>query len=181
MNKFKTLLYNFLLGIGMIVDIEGLLKEIINRYNKCPKGWRFISDYKGNAIVIGPDAGYQLKLMMINPNESIGVGAKITNLEMIKEMTRTEFDAGFRILDESTLKTLISGNFSIDFILKLLERNPSPLSELSKGKAVLGGPFLSHPDIRTISKSQQELEEKLAMELNRLFRIKYPHRASIYW
>lgn len=165
----------------MIVNIEEFLKEIVNRYNKCPKGWRFVSDYRGNAIVIGPDVGYQLKLMMINPNESIGVGTKITNFETIKEMTKTEFDAGFRIMDESALKTLISGNFSIDFILKLLERDPSPLSELNKGKAILGGPFLSHPDIRMISKSQQELEEKLAMELNKLFRMKYPHRANIYW
>lgn len=165
----------------MIVDAEESLKEIINRYNRCPKGWRFVSDYRGNAIIIGPDVGYQLKLMMINPNESIGVGAKLENFETIKGMTKTEFDAGFRILDESALRTLASGDFSADFLLKLLERDPSPLSELNRGKAVLGGPFLSHPDIRTISKSQQELEEKLAMELNKLFRTKYPHRANIYW
>lgn len=164
----------------MIVDIEEFLNDMVTRYNKCPKGWRFISDYRGNAIVLGPDVGYQLKLMMINPNESIGVGAKITNFETIREMTKSEFDAGFRVLDESTLNALISGNFSMDFIMKLLERDPSPLSELHKGRAVLGGPFLSHPDIRMISKAQRELEEKLAMELDKLFRIKYPHRAGIY-
>ncbi|MDH5807236.1 MAG: hypothetical protein QXW62_03245 [Candidatus Methanomethylicaceae archaeon] len=165
----------------MINDIEELLQEIINYYNKHPKGWRFVSDNKGNVIVIGPDVGYQLKLMMINPNESIGIGTKITNLESIKNIFKIEFDAGFRILDESALNTLISGKFSNNFILKLLEKEPSPLNELDKGKAILGGPFLLHPDIRMISKSQQKLEEKLTMELNKLFRMKYPHRANIYW
>jgi len=47
-------------------------------------------------------------------------------------------------------------------------------------KGVLGGPFLQHPDLRWVSKAQQELDEKLRIEVEREFIRRYPMRASIY-
>jgi hypothetical protein len=52
--------------------------------------------------------------------------------------------------------------------------------EKKKPKAVLNGPFIGHPDLSTISESQRELEAKLKIESLKLFKKKYPYRASIY-
>jgi hypothetical protein len=67
-------------------------------------------------------------------------------------------------------------------ISKLLEKNPVSIPELEKEKlkAVLNGPFIGHPNLSTISESQRELEAKLKIESLKLFKKKYPYRASIY-
>lgn len=182
MNKFNIFSHhNFTRDWKMIDDLDVLMKEIIERYNRTPKGWRFISDYRGNIIIIGPDISYQFKTMMINPSESIGVGTRISNSETLRKLTAKEFDSGFRSVDESKFHALISGKISEELILELLRKSPAPLHELEESKIILGGPIFSHPDIRMLSKSQQELESKLAIELDKLFRRKYPHRANIYW
>jgi hypothetical protein len=46
--------------------------------------------------------------------------------------------------------------------------------------AVLGGPFIGHPDLALISENQKKLEEKLKYESLKLFNRKYLHRASLY-
>ncbi|MCX8202174.1 MAG: hypothetical protein N3H84_08770, partial [Candidatus Caldarchaeum sp.] len=80
----------------------------------------FLSDYKGNVVIIGPDVSYQFKIMMINPSESIGVGARISNSESLNKLTAKEFDSGFRAIDESKFHALISGKISEELILELL-------------------------------------------------------------
>ncbi|NHV45265.1 MAG: hypothetical protein HA493_01295 [Candidatus Verstraetearchaeota archaeon] len=150
-----------------IISLEESINEIIERYNKKPKGWKFISDFKGNIIVIGPDIGYQLKVMMINPYESIGIGTRIyepLNFEL-------KYDSGFRILDKESFKRVISGNYSI--IWDILKRDPVPTYELNKGEVILGGPILT-TDIKS------KIEEKLSMELEKLFRKKYPFRVNMF-
>jgi len=52
--------------------------------------------------------------------------------------------------------------------------------EKKRPNAVLTGPVIAHLDLSTISKSQKELELKLTIEAEKLFRNKYPHRAAIY-
>jgi len=154
-----------------IISLEESINEIIEKYNKKPKGWKFISDFKGNIIVIGPDMGYQLKVMMINPYESIGIGTRL--YKPINEPIKYDFkyNSGFRILDEKSFKEIISGNYNI--IWNILRKDPIPTYELNKGKIILGGPILA-TDIKS------KIEEKLSIELEKLFRKKYPFKANMF-
>jgi hypothetical protein len=67
-------------------------------------------------------------------------------------------------------------------VSEILEEKPVPTLEIEKKRpnAVLSGPIIAHPDISTISKSQRELELKLRIGAEKLFREKYPHRAEMY-
>jgi len=67
-------------------------------------------------------------------------------------------------------------------IERLLGMKPVPTWELEERgpKAVLSGPVIAHPDLSAISESQRQLERKLALEADKLFRKKYPDRAAIY-
>ncbi|MEM3447922.1 MAG: hypothetical protein QXP38_03440 [Nitrososphaerota archaeon] len=170
-----------------IKALEESVKEILEGYNKRPKGWQFLSDPLGNILALGPEVGYRIKLMMINPNESLGVGVKIQDVEPLRRSIGVKFDSGFRPLDHDLSKTLISAvseNRITDLavINKILQIDPVPIHELERKDlgAVLGGPFLTHPDLRSISRSQLELDAKLSAELDKLFRKRYPLRAGIY-
>ncbi|MGQ9760217.1 MAG: hypothetical protein ACUVQ5_06615 [Candidatus Methanomethylicaceae archaeon] len=170
-----------------IKALDDSIKEIIEGYNKKPKGWQFLSDFRGNILALGTEMGYRIKLMMISPSESIGVGARIPDVEPLRRTLGGAFDSGFRALNHEMSRALISAisenRISDPVVLKkVLEIEPVPVYELDKKniEAILGGPFLTHPDLRTISKSQMELDNKLSAELDKLFRNKYPLRASIY-
>jgi len=167
--------------------LEESVREILERYNRRPKGWQFISDPRGNILALGPEAGYRLKMMMINPNESLGVGVKIQEVEPLRRRIGMTLDSGFRPLDHDLSRVLfsaISENHtpSWSIISKILQIDPVPINELDRKEfgAILGGPFLTHPDLRSISKSQEELDAKLSAELDKLFRERYPLRAGIY-
>ncbi len=170
-----------------IKALDESIKEIIEGYNRRPKGWQFVSDLRGNILVLGPDTGYRIKLMMISPEESIGVGAKIFDVEPIRRYIGTGLNSGLRPLDHDLSKALISAISenrvnSSTILKKVLEMDPVPVYELERSDvgAILSGPFVTHPDLRTISKSQSELDNKLSAELDKIFRNKCPLRASIY-
>lgn len=170
-----------------IKALEDSIKEILEGYNKRPKGWQFISDPMGNLLALGPEVGYRLKLMMINPNENLGVGVKIQDVEPIRRSIGAEFDSGFRPLDQDLSRALLSAISenrinSSDLLKRILQIDPVPVHELDRSDlgAILGGPFIAHPDLRYISKSQMELDSRLSAELDRLFMKKYPLRAGIY-
>jgi hypothetical protein len=65
---------------------------------------------------------------------------------------------------------------------RLMRVKPARLQDC-RGKdvgAVLSGPFMSHPDLRMISPKQSDLDAKLATEVERFFRRRYPMRASMF-
>jgi hypothetical protein len=80
------------------------------------------------------------------------------------------------------LKSFSQPNKQQRLLSQILKKNPVPIPEVQKKrpKAVLGGPFIGHPDLSTISERQRELEAKLKIESLKLFHKKYPYRASIY-
>jgi hypothetical protein len=59
---------------------------------------------------------------------------------------------------------------------------PVPTWEIDERRpeAVVTGPLVAHPNLSAISKGQRELEAKLAVEADKLFRRKYPLRARTY-
>jgi hypothetical protein len=166
--------------------VESLISRIMNRYNKKPKGWTVLTDHKGNVLVLGPKTGYRLKLIPLNPQEYTGVGIKIDNPKEMRRVAEGVPSYGFRPLSNTETEELLNTahqRYTLNKLInKLLEIKPVPTGKLKKKrpKAVLSGPIIAHPNLSAISNSQKELEAKLAVEADKLFRKKYPGRAAIY-
>ena len=169
-----------------VYPIESLLSKIMNLYNKQPVGWTVLTDPKGNLLVLGPSKGYMLKTLHLNPQEYTGVGMEIEDTENLRRAVEQGPSYGFRPLSERQSEELVRSFSQRDkqnrLISQLLRKKPVPTWELEKKKpsTVISGPIIAHPNLSAISKSQRELELKLKFEADKLFRKKYPHRASIY-
>ena len=164
--------------------IESLMNRIMSQYNKYPEGWKVLSDQKGNVLIFGPRNAYRLKLIPLSPEEYTGVGAKLNKVREMKRLTKGGPQFGLRPLSHAETKELLTSSQQgqAKAISKLLEAKPLPFGNILKKKptAILSGPIISHPNLSTISKSQKELESKLAIDANRLFRKRHPGRAAIY-
>ena len=166
--------------------VELLAKKIMDQYNKHPVGWTVLRDFKGNVLVTGSKEGYMLKMIMINPQEYTGIGVKIDSPRELRTIAEGAPLFGYRPLGNEQVRELLTsfrhGRHQNRLISEILERKPIPTLDLRKNRpsAVLTGPVLTHPDLSTISKSQRELELKLRIGAEKLFREKYPHRAEMY-
>ena len=169
-----------------IKPVEFLAKRIIDRYNKHPVGWTVFRDYKGNVLVTGSKEGYMLKIITINPQKHTGIGVKIDSPGELRNLVDGAPLFGYRPLSniqaEELLNSFLLRERNNRLISEILEKRPLPTLEIQKRKpnAVLTGPVITHPDLSTISKSQRELELKLRIGAEKLFRQKYPHRAEMY-
>jgi len=166
--------------------LDSLLKEILNRYNENPRGWRVFADAKDNMLVLGPGTGYRLKLLSLNPAEVTGVGVDISTDEA-QGMPLSVPSYGYRPLSHGIVAQLFSslhqnGPVAQGLIDGLLGIKPVPTWDLEGEslRGVLTGPIIAHPDLASISQGQKELDAKLTSEVNRLFRARYPFRAGIY-
>ena len=167
-------------------SIDSLSKKIIKRYNNNPVGWTIFRDYKGTILISGPNDGYMLKLITINPNEYTGVGTRIKNHSQIQKLAKGAPQYGYRPIPNSQAIELLSSLQDFEkqntIITEILEKNPIPTWKLKKRKPglILNGPILAHPDLSSISEKQRKLELKLKIEAQRVFNKKYPHRAEMY-
>ena len=169
-----------------VEPVEFLANKIKDRYNRHPVGWTVLRDFKGNVLVSGPKEGYMLKIITINPQEYTGIGVKIDSPRELRTLVKEAPLFGYRPLAKMQVEELLNsfrhGKLQNRFISEILERKPVPTLEVEKKRppAVLTGPIIAHPDLSTISKSQRELESKLRIGAEKLFREKYPHRAEMY-
>lgn len=167
--------------------VESLMSRILNQYNRKPEGWTVLTDHKGNVLVLGPKVGYRLKLIPLNPEEYTGVGTRIGGLKEMRRVAKGFPSYGFRSLSGTESKELLNtihrgGTVQNKLIKELLGMKPVPTWELreKRPKVVLSGPVIAHPNLSAISKGQRELEARLAIEADKLFRKKYSQRAAIY-
>lgn len=166
--------------------IEKVIERIINLYNENPKDWRVLIDRKGNAVILGPEIGYKLRLIHINPQEYTGVGVKIQGLEEIQENLTNVPSYGFRPLTKYRTKKFLDSIKNQDqtkekLVRELFKISPVPTRKLQgETETILSGPIITHPDLSLISKGQRKLEARLAMEAEKLFRLRYPSRARLY-
>ena len=166
--------------------VESLANKIMDQYNRRPVGWTVLRDFKGNVLVSGSKVGYMLKIITINPQEYTGVGARIDNPRELRSIVEGAPLFGYRPLANEQVEELMNsfrrGKQQNSLISEILEAKPVPTLEIKKRRssAVLAGPIMTHPDLSTISKSQRELELKLRIGAEKLFREKYPHRAEMY-
>ncbi len=168
-----------------ILRAEDVIREILESYNRKPVGWQIASDFRGNMLALGPDTGYRLKFMIISPSERIGVGVRFDDPVDVGRLGLSP-PCGFRPLSAEVAKEAIaaiaSGGAAQQVMERLMRAKPVRLQDC-QGKdvgAVLSGPFMSHPDLRMISPRQSDLDAKLAAEVERIFRQRYPMRASMF-
>lgn len=127
-----------------------------------------------------------MKIIHLSPKERTGVGVKIDSLPEMRSILQGAPSYGFRPISRSQAKSLMTNlsNSAMQkkLISQILVNKPVSTSDLNAKKlnAMLSGPVIAHPDLSTISKNQNRLELKLKVEAEKLFRKKYPERASIY-
>jgi len=136
--------------MGMNVSaepIDAVIRSIIEQYERKPEGWRILTDKKGNMLVVGPNVGYRLKMIPINPIEYTGVGLKIIASEEVQDFVRDMPFYGFRPLQDREAEGLTNalrqeGVVPIHLVQRLLGIKPVSTSQLPamKPKAILSGP-----------------------------------------
>jgi hypothetical protein len=111
---------------------------------------------------------------------------KINSPHKIQRLVDGAPSWGFRPLSTWQAKELLASFRHVEdrmgLVSRILERKPVSTQELKKKRpqVVLSGPFIRYPNLGSISKSQKELESKLKIEVEKLFRNRYPYRAAIY-
>ncbi|MFX0116325.1 MAG: hypothetical protein ACFFB3_17375 [Candidatus Hodarchaeota archaeon] len=170
-----------------IEPLDLLLKKIMAQYNRNPESWKVLIDQKGNVIVLGAEANYHLKLIHVNPMKFVGVGAQIPETNRLQQLTSGTYSYGFRALTPKDTNHLLGAMGQEEYppsqiLHDVLNRTPLSLNEIQKSKetTILAGPLLAHSDLGRISSSQRELERRLSLEAEKLFRRKYPFRSSMY-
>lgn len=164
-----------------IEPLEKIGKEVMDRYNKHPSGWRFLSDAHNNMLALGPKHGYRLKIMPITPTQTTGAGAKVK----LKPKTRDKLQKlppwGLRPLSKAEVRKLLLAsikdrNATGKISNKLLKRDPVPFKKSEEHNLL--GPTASHQDLNSIIKGQAKLERKLKHKTHELFKKQYPNRAG---
>lgn len=169
-----------------VEPIEKISKRILIQYDKNPESWAVLADRRSNLLVLGPDGGFRLKILSLGPHKQIGVGAEVDLSTDLREIMKESSSYGFRPLSMEKARGLLTaiqrGNLKRSHVKNLLGASPVSTVDLQKMKPemVLSGPVMLHPNLSTISNGQKELEEKLTIEADKLFRKKYPLRAGIY-
>ena len=109
-------------------QIESLMPKIVKRYNNHPGGWNVLIDYKGNLLILGPNEGYMLKMIPLDPQKYTGVGMKISDPDEMQRLVGGAPSYGFRPLStrntERILDSFRRGEDQHKLISKLLEKDP---------------------------------------------------------
>lgn len=164
-----------------IKPLEKIGKEVIERYNKHPSGWRFLHDAHHNILALGPRRGYRLKIMPITPKKSTGVGVKVNLESSTREEVQKLPPWGLRPISETEVRKLLLASMKNKQIprkisKRLMERKPVPFKD--KEEHNLLGPIAFPRDLNSIIKGQKKLERRLKRETYELFKQRYPRRAG---
>ncbi|MHA1595391.1 MAG: hypothetical protein ACTSXJ_07890 [Candidatus Baldrarchaeia archaeon] len=167
------------------MPIEEILKILLERYNKNPRGWSILIDPQGNIIVIGPNTAYRLKVIPLGPGKFTGVGVAIEEIDEIRSLLRGVPSFGIRPLTPKHLKVIEKelikkGTISWETLRKLTKTEPVPLNKAIGDWALIGPELHTTRPLSEIIKGQKELEMLLQREADKLFRERFPHRAMAY-
>jgi len=170
-----------------IEPVDSLMRKILALYDRNPSGWSVLSDHRGNVLVLGPELGFRLRLVPLNPREYTGVGVQLTDIAELQKSLKGFPSYGLRPMSKSDVKQLFNalshfGTVPKMLVRRLLKVEPVPSWQLNRFKpgAILNGPVAFSLNLNKIVKGQAELERKLEAEAYKLFRKKYPTRASFY-
>ncbi len=164
-----------------LLEGESLRRHLLESYSKNPKGWSFVispSVKHGfyDASVSGPDGAWMLKIDSIFKPTPIVLGSPTEDSPKLK--TAGAFPYGYRNLPpELILQVLRSEDYpprneSVANFLSVLKSETVVPEER---KSYAEGPFVFTSKGKVdLSEREWELDMKLASEMKRLLRTRYP-------
>jgi hypothetical protein len=163
-----------------LLEGEILRRRMFESYSKNPKGWNFVispSLKNGfyDAVVSGPDKAWMLKIDSIFKPFPTVLGSQ-TEVDVKKP--ENPFNYGYRRLSPELALKMLEGegpdprDKAFASFLSVLGSKPVVPEA---GRSYAEGPFiLANPAKFGLSRSQGEIDARLASEMNRLLRRRYP-------
>ena len=155
-----------------------LFNYLLEKYSRNPAGWNFTigpspRDNFFDGIVSGPEESWQLKIDSIFKPAPMVLGART---EMSPPSPPNMPSYGYRKLEPEALVNLFkqsSEGSPRDAIEKLLG-TLKPVAPVQRGSYAEGPVVFTNQKRLGVSKTQMQLDEKLASEVKRLLRESYP-------
>lgn len=163
-----------------LLEGKDLRKRMFESYSKNPKGWGFIispSPTSGffDATVSGPDETWMLKIDSLFRPFPIIIGSPA---EVAPRRPEGPFSYGYRKLPPDLALQILGGEGAtsrdkvLASLLSVLRSEPVVPEE---GRSYTEGPLvLTGAGKASLSESQKEVEARLASEMRRLLRLRYP-------
>ncbi len=162
--------------------LEGkvLRRRMLQSYSRNPKGWSFVvspSPKSGffDALVSGPDGAWMLKVDSLFKPYPMVIG---TAVEALPRRVEGPFPYGYRALPPDLALRMLGGEGTgprektLAGLLSVLRSEPVVPEE---GRSYAEGPLvLIGPGGISLSDSQKEVDSRLASEMRRLLRLRYP-------
>jgi hypothetical protein len=164
-----------------LLEGESLRRHLLESYSKNPKGWSFVISPSGkhgfcNAFVSGSDGTWMLKMDSIFKPTPIVLGSPTDDSPELKPAA--PFPYGYRNLPPELILQMLRGEenprkdmAAADFLSVLKSETVVP----EEGRSYAEGPFVftSKGNVG-LSERQRDLDMKLASEMQRLLRTRYP-------
>jgi hypothetical protein len=164
-----------------LLEGESLRRHLLESYSKNPKGWSFVISPSGkygfcDAVVSGPDGAWMLKIDSVFKPVPIVLGSPTEDSPELKPAR--SFSYGYRNLPPGLILQILRGKgypprdeAAADFLSLLKSETVVP----EEGGFYAEGPlvFTSKGNVE-LSERQRNLDMKLASEMQRLLRTRYP-------
>ncbi|MGD0145422.1 MAG: hypothetical protein ABSB53_01015 [Nitrososphaerales archaeon] len=164
-----------------LLEGESLRRRLLESYSKNPKGWSFVISPSGkngfcDAVVSGSDGTWMLKMDSIFKPTPIVLGSLTEDSPELRPAG--PFQYGYRNLPPGLILQMLSGGGAPP-----RDKAEADFSSLLKSETVVpeeGRPYAEGPFVFTsrrnvdLSERQRDLDIKLASEMQRLLRTRYP-------
>jgi hypothetical protein len=164
-----------------LLEGEALRRRILESYSKDPRGWSFVVSPSLNsgffdAMVSGPDRAWLLKIDSIFKPSPTVLGSQVEADSRLK--SESPFPYGYRRFSPEMILQLLGGE-RLTLDAKMLRGLVSALRSEpvvpEAGRSYAEGPFvLAKPGKLDLFRSQREVDARLASEMRRLMRNRYP-------
>jgi hypothetical protein len=162
-----------------LLEGKALRKAVLESYSKNPKGWNFVVSPSGSgffdARVCGPEGTWMLKIDSLFKPFPIVIGSPS---EEVQRRPEGLFPYGYRTLPPDLALQIFGGegarsrDRTLRGLLSVLKSEPVVPEE---GRSYAEGPLLlaGQRDV-ALSEGQSKIDAKLASEMRRLLRLRYP-------
>ncbi|MGP8124506.1 MAG: hypothetical protein ACLQEQ_01360 [Nitrososphaerales archaeon] len=164
-----------------LLEGESLRRRLLEGYSKNPRGWSFVMSPSGrhgfcDAFVSGPDGTWMLKIDSIFKPTPIVLGSPTEDSPGLKPAG--PFPYGFRNLHRDLILQMLRGGgypprdkATANFLPMLKSETVVP----EEGRSYAEGPFIFTSERKVdLSERQRDVDIKLASEMQRLLRTRYP-------
>jgi hypothetical protein len=163
-----------------LLEGKDLRKRMLDSYSRDPKGWSFILSPSAaygffDAAVSGPDGAWMLKIDSVFKPYPIVIGSPT---EPLGRRPDGPFSYGYRTLPPEVALQMMGGENlgpKADARRRLLSVLRSEPVVPEEGRSYAEGPLLlTGPGRVSLSETQKEIDGRLASEMRRLLKLRYP-------